>query len=72
MRSSTVAAIALGLAVGLAGCAATPSSYHAQVKPTEYRLDHQKMNDVDARARIRGVRVVWVNLPVKPIDAVDE
>ncbi len=69
MGSSSLLAVAVGLAVGLAGCATTTApTYHAQLKPTEYQLDHYKISNVDARARVSGVRILWVNLPVKQID----
>lgn len=69
MGSSRLVAVAVGLVLGLAGCATTTApTYHAQLKPIENQLDHEKMNSIDARARMRGVRVVWVNLPVKRVD----
>lgn len=60
------------IGVGLSACAATPSStYQAQLKPVEYEVDLEKINIVDARARVRGVRVVWVNPPVKQVEIED-
>lgn len=67
--------LALSATALMVGCASTPApsvSYSPRYEAVDFEVDHQKMNVVDNKARQRGVRVVWVNPPVKRVPVTEQ
>lgn len=74
MRISSAVGIALVVASSaLAGCAGMAQSpnYRSTLEPSRYEVDAKRMATVNTQARANGIRVVWVNPPIKRLKSAD-